>query len=159
MAKDILVAWLNNAHAMEDAQIKMLEQFIKDFKDQASIKEKLEAHLQETRQQREDVAQCIEGLGGKVSVTKSALGNVVGLLQGVSSGPFKDELVRNMIMIHAGEHFEHATYLAIVAAAEECGCDEVAQICARIATEEKAVADWSENILPSIASECVTHAK
>lgn len=159
MVKDMLVAWLNDAYAMEKAQIKMLEQFIKDFESQTPIKEKLKAHLEETRQQCEDVGICIEKLGGKVSATKSALGNFAGLLQGASSGPFKDELVKNMIMIHAGEHFEHATYLAIAAAAEECGQDEVAQLCTKIVAEEKAVADWSEQILPAVASECIAQAQ
>lgn len=146
----MLLAWLNDAYAMELAQEEMLERFIGDFKDHRDIQKQLEIHLEETKQQAEDVKTCIKLLGGKVSKTKSVIGSITGKLQGLQTGPFKDELVKNMIMLHAGEHFEHACYMALAEGAREVGQADIVEVCERIVKEEKETADWAEKQLPQV---------
>jgi ferritin-like metal-binding protein YciE len=150
MAKDILVSWLNDAYAMEQAQVEMQERFIKDFADEPDIRQKLEEHLEETKQQAEDLKACLGGMNESVSGFKSAMGNLVGMFQGMSTGMYKDEKIKNMIMLHAGEHFEHASYIALEAAAKSEGREEVAQLAGRIAEEERATAEWAEERLPAL---------
>src|SRR5690606_9621091 len=116
-AKKLLIAWLNDAYAMEQAQTEMLERVIKDFSAHDDIKIRLTEHLEETQQQQEQVRSCIESLGEEVSGAKSVLGGMIGAVQGMSTSPYKDELVKDMIMIHASEHMEHACYMALAAAA------------------------------------------
>lgn len=149
-ANKLLVAWLNDAYAMEQAQTEMLERVIKDFATHEDIKIKLEEHLEQTHSQQEQVKTCIESLGEDASGVKSVLGGMIGAVQGMSTSPYKDEVVKDMIMIHASEHFEHACYLALAAAATSLGKPDIAQICTTIAEQEKSMADWSEQYLPRV---------
>lgn len=148
--RKLLLAWLNDAHAMERSQEKALERFIGDFDDRPSIQDELQRHLEETRQQAEDVAACIKQLDGKVSAVKSVLGNISGALQGIQIGPLKDEKVKSMLLLHAGEHFEHVCYVALAAAARELDQDNIAEVCEHIAEEEHAVADWALEQVPNV---------
>lgn len=149
-SKELLVAWLNDAYAMEHAQIGTLEQYSKDFDAYDEIRVKLEEHLQETKQQKEEVKAAIERLGGSVSQTKVAIGAFIGAVQGVGTGPYKDELVKNLLVLHANEHFEHISYVALADAAATLGEDEIARMCRAIARQEKSMAEWLEKPLQRI---------
>lgn len=152
MAKnDMLVAWLNDTYAMEQSQLKMLKRFVDDYEEFPDIQAKLREHYEQTERQAEDIKTCIEGLDGKVSTAKSAMGNIMGTMQGIGTSVYKDEVVKDMIMLHAGEHFEHASYLALAAGAEASGEGEIAAVCRRILDEEKAMAEWTEEQLPLVA--------
>lgn len=147
---NLIITWLNDAYGMEQSQIEMLERFIKDYDAYPQIRARLEEHLEETRMQVQLVRSCIESLGGKASATKSFMGKMMGAAQGISTGPYKDEVVKNMLILHAGEHFEHASYLAIAYAAQMHEYDEVADVCLRISNEEKRMADWTESQIPEV---------
>ncbi len=69
--KDLLIAWLNDAHGMENALIQILEHQIKDAKDYPQVQSKLEQHLEQTRRHAQMVKDCIERLGGKTSTVKT----------------------------------------------------------------------------------------
>lgn len=146
----LLIAWLNDAYAMEQAMAEMLKRYVKDFEGHDDIRSQLETHLEETEDQAEEVKACIEQLGGSVSKTKTILGDLMGKVQGMQTGPFKDELVKDMIMLHAGEHFAHACYMALTEGAREAGHEDIAAVCERIAEEEKKTADWSEEQMPVV---------
>lgn len=150
MAQKLLIDWLNDAYAMEQAQEEMLKRCIDDFRDYDTIRATLQQHLEDTKQQAEKVKASIESLGGDVSKTKSILGNVTGAVQGMSTGMYDDKLVRNMLMIYAGEHFEYISYLGIATAAKTLGEDDIASLCMAIAQQEKQTADWAEQQLPMI---------
>jgi ferritin-like metal-binding protein YciE len=155
MAEELLVAWLNDAHAMEQAQLATLERFVEDFNKQPEIRSELRQHLLETQEQITDIKEAIESLGGTVLNTQSILGTLIGTASNISSGPYHDEPVKNMQTLYAIEHFEHICYMAIAEGARHIGEDEIADMCERIAEEEKAMAEWVEEQLPNIVSGCV----
>lgn len=140
----LLVSWLNDAYAMEESQIKMLERFIKDFEDMGDVKRQLQGHLQETQRQKDDLTACLESLGEKPSTAKSAMSKLMGAVEGMSTSIYQDTKLKDMIMIHAGEHFEHACYLSLIRAAEHLGEHEIADICREIADQERSTAEWAE---------------
>lgn len=144
MDKQALITWLNDAYGMEQAQIETLERIINDYEDHPQIQDRLNKHIKETRQQAEDVAGCIEQLGGSVSKTKSVLGSMMGAAGQMGPRSYDDDVVRNMILLHASEHFEHASYLSLISAARELGETEIAETCERIMREEEDMASWSE---------------
>ncbi|MBW3568564.1 ferritin-like domain-containing protein [Candidatus Parcubacteria bacterium] len=156
MAKtNLLISWLNDAYAMEQAQIKMLERFIKDFDEFPEIQSGLNQHLKDTRLQIEDVESCLESLGEKTSAVKSGFSQAMGALEGISTGLYKDEAVKNMLMLHAGEHFEHAAYSALAAGAEACDEKTISEVCERIAAQEEEMADWLLEQLDEVAATTV----
>lgn len=148
--KEQLTTWLNSAYAMEKNLIQVLENHAKDAKDYPEVRQRDEQHIEETRRHAESVRQCLEILGEKPGALKSAMGNVMGKVQGASTGMFRDELVKNFLADYSAEHFEIACYRSLITAAEELGQPEIARICAEILTEEEAMALWLQQRIPQI---------
>jgi ferritin-like metal-binding protein YciE len=145
-----LTTWLNSAYAMEQSMEKVLENHAKDAKDQPPMQSRIEEHIIETRSHAERVAECLEILGSKPSALKSAVGTAMGMVQGTSTGMFRDELVKNVLADYAAEHFEIACYRSLIAAAEALDQQEIAEICGEILEEEEAMAAWLEEHIEDI---------
>jgi ferritin-like metal-binding protein YciE len=143
-----LLAWLNDAYAMEMAQLPILENHASDARRHPEVRKRDLQHLKETRQHAKDVRRCIEYFGEKPSVTKKMIGKVTGAMQSVSTEPFQDEIMKNFLMDYASEHFEIASYRSLIVAAEEAGHPKIARICQQILEEEEAMAEWLEDHLP-----------
>jgi ferritin-like metal-binding protein YciE len=150
--KDQITAWLKDAHAMEQSLANVLQQHIKDARDFPDIRERLEQHLDETRRHGERVRSALESLGDSPSTLKSAAGASMGFMQGMATGMFRDELVKNAIGDYAMEHFEMACYSALAAAADEAGLPDIAQTCREIFGEEAEMADWLEEQIPEVTT-------
>ncbi|MGQ4878744.1 ferritin-like domain-containing protein [Billgrantia sp. LNSP4103-1] len=134
--------WLRDAHAMEKQAEKMLEAQANRLEHYPQLKARIEQHLTETRDQAEKIEQCISLLGTDLSTIKdlgaqmTAFGQALG---GMMSG---DEVVKGGLASYAFEHFEIASYKALIQAAEKAGKPEIARICEGILREEEAMADW-----------------
>src|SRR5690625_3636481 len=61
-----------------------------------------------------------------------------------------DEVVKNAIGSYSFEHFEIASYRALIAAAEVAGEEYIAEVCRNILAEEEAMAQWVEQKLPTV---------
>lgn len=151
-----LTTWLNSAYAMEMSLEKVLENHAKDAKDHPRMRNRIEEHIIETRGHADRVAGCLEKLGTKPSAIKAAMGNVMGMVQGASTGMFRDELVKNVLADYASEHFEIACYRSLVAAAEAAEQPEIAEICSEILEEEEAMAAWLEEQIDEITRMVLT---
>lgn len=147
-SKDTLIAWLNNAHAMEKDLAHMLQQHAIDADLHPDVQIRLQEHLHQTQHHAELLEGCIERLGGSTSATKSALGAVMGSLGSALTTTAKDKLVKNMLMDYAAEHFEIAAYTSLVTAAEEVGDPDTAEVCRRILQEEQEMAEWCAQKVP-----------
>lgn len=143
MAKELLINWLNDAYAMEKSQEKMLQGFIKDFEGHEETQQKLVHHLEQTVQQRAAVQECIKSLDSDTSAIKSVVAGTMGKMQGMGTTMNSDTMVRDMVMIHSGEHMEHAVYTGIAHLADALGYMDIAATCREIAEQEKKIADWS----------------
>ncbi len=155
MARDILISWLNDAYAMENALLPILDNHAADAKDHPEIQARITTHRDQTKRHADLVRQCVEQLGSTTSATKTGLGTLFGYFQSVSTGMFSDEPVKNVLTDYATEHFEIACYRAIAAAAQELGEQRVAMICEEILRDEEAMADWLGTQLPPIVHEAV----
>ena len=154
MTPELLISWLNDAYAMEQAQIRMLERFSTDFEPYPDIRSELRQHLIETRQQLDDIRECLTTLGVAPRAAQRPT-PIQGLYPDSSHVTFKeDELVKNLLVLHACEHYEHITYLALAEGARQASQDEIADICERIAEEEMAMAEWVEEQVPVVVAIC-----
>jgi ferritin-like metal-binding protein YciE len=151
--KDMLIAWLNDAHGMENALIQILEHQIKDAKDYPQVQAKLEQHLEQTRRHADLVKGCVEALGGKTSAVKTGLASLFGQVQAVSTGAAQDELVKNALADYAAENFEVASYTALIQAATALGDQHTAQVCQQILQEDEAMARWLQQNLPTLVQQ------
>jgi ferritin-like metal-binding protein YciE len=149
-SKEQLIGWLNSAYGMEQAQIQVLENHAKDAADIPEIRERDDQHLVQTRRHVDLVRECLKLLGETPSTVKSAMGNVMGMVQGASTGIFSDEILKNCLHDYASEHFEIACYRSLIAAAEELEQPVIARHCFEILRDEEAMASWLEENIPKV---------
>ncbi|HYG62137.1 MAG TPA: ferritin-like domain-containing protein [Thermoanaerobaculia bacterium] len=151
--RETLIGWLNDAYAMEQGLVQVLENHANDAKDMPEAYRKLTQHLEQTRMHAERVRECVERLGGSTSTMKTAMGTVSGFFQGRSTGASPDELVKNALADYASEHLEIASYRALIVAAQALGENHVVQVCEQILREEEEMASWLERQLPMIVQD------
>ncbi len=150
---DLYIAWLNDAYSLEQSLVQTLERHIKDAKDHPQIEARLQQHLEETRRHADLVESCIVRLGSSTSSLKSGMSTIMGAVQGMSTGPAKDELIKNALADYSAEHFEIASYTSLISAAQSLGDLETAQICQRILEDELAQQSWLAQQIPLITQE------
>jgi ferritin-like metal-binding protein YciE len=145
-----LVAWLNDAHAMEHALIEVLERHASDASDEPEIAQQIQTHLEQTKDHAKKVEMCIDRLGGDVSKSKELMSKMMGMMKGASSDMFKDQMIKNALSEYTSEHMEIASYKALIAAAEELGDTETMATCETILLEEEAMAGWLDKRLAGL---------
>jgi ferritin-like metal-binding protein YciE len=153
--KDLLIAWLNDAHGMENALIEILEHQIKDAQDYPQVQAKLEQHLEQTRRHAQMVKDCVEKLGGSTSALKTGMAKLFGQMQAVSTGAARDEMVKNALADYAAENFEVASYTALVNAAQQLNDQQTAMVCQQILQEDEEMARWLQQNLPTLVQQTV----
>jgi len=151
--KDLVIAWLNDAHGMENALVQILEHQIKDAKDYPQVQAKLQQHLEQTRRHAELVKGCVENLGGKTSTMKTGMATLFGQMQALSTGAAKDEMVKNALADYAAENFEVASYTAIIRAAQDLNDQQTASVCEQIRQEDEEMANWILQNLPTLVQQ------
>jgi ferritin-like metal-binding protein YciE len=148
--KDLLIRWLDNAHAMEHQLIPVLENHAKDMEGNPAAQQRIRQHIEETRRHEERVERCLQLLGSSPSMARATLAGLMGSAQAVSTGLFKDELVKNVLADFATENFEVACYKALTIAAREAGQSEIARECEENMREDQAMAQWLDQQLPGV---------
>jgi ferritin-like metal-binding protein YciE len=147
---DQLTVWLNDAYSMEKSVLRMLEQHATAAKDIVEIHSRFQQHVAESREHSVRLEECLDLLGQKPSTAKAVLGTIMGMVEGVSTGLFHDQLVKNLLMDYGAEHFEIASYRSLVAAAEELGQPRIAELCRANLRDEEAMAQWLEEEIPPV---------
>lgn len=141
-AKERLIEWLSDAHAMEMQAETMLKGQASRIEHYPQLKARIEQHVTETQNQAKRVASCIDKLGGNPSTIKDLGGKSAAIMQAIGGSITGDEVVKGAMASYAFEHFEIASYKILIAAADACGETEVAKVCAEILPEEEAMAAW-----------------
>ncbi len=150
--RNTLIAWLNDAYAMENSLVQVLTSHSKDAEEYPDVKKKIDEHIEQTKNQAERVKTCIENLGGDVSETKAGLSKLMGAIEGGMSHMPSDKIIKNAITEFASENMEIAAYSALVSAADEIGEDEVSEVCQDILDQERETAEWLEANLPDLVT-------
>ena len=151
--KELVVAWLNDAHAMEQGIAEVLERHAADAKDHPQMQARLQQHLDETRRHADLVKGCLERMGEQPSGIKTGMASVMGAVQGMSTKMAQDTLIKNTLHDYGTEHFEIACYTSLIAAAQDLGDQEMAMVCQQILREEQAMAEFLFQQIPATTVE------
>lgn len=151
----LIVSWLNDAYALENAIAEALEKQVDVAADHPAVQTGIQHHLDATRGHADTVKSCLEQLGESPSGVKASLASIGGKLQGLTMGAAKDDLVKSALNDYATEHMEIASYKALIVAAEEIGQTSIIQACQAILADEQAMAAWLEEQMPAIVREAV----
>lgn len=158
-ADDLLISWLNDAYAMEESLQETLQRHADDASEHPDVQARIMQHLTETKDQARIVQECIESLGGSTSKAKSMLSSMMGKVQGALNRPAEDTMVKNALADYAAEHFEIASYQALIQAATELGHADIAGRLQPILMQEQAMAEYLEQTLPTAVSEQLKNAR
>jgi ferritin-like metal-binding protein YciE len=152
-AKQRLLQWLRDAHAMEKQAETILSRTAQRIENYPQLKAKLEEHLAQTQRQAKRVEDCIRGLDGGTSKVKDAGGSIIGLAQAVSGVFAGDEVMKATLAGYTFEHMEIASYRMLIETAEEAGEADIKRVCEEILAEEEAMADWLKDNLSSVTQQ------
>ncbi len=152
---DLYITWLHDAYAMEINLTQVLEHRVDDAKNYPSIQMKIQQHLDQTRQHAEMVKSVLERLGESTSAVKSGMAHIMGNVQAISTGPTKDEMVKNCLADYASESFEIACYRSLITAAQGLGDTMSAQSFQRILQDEQDAASFLMSVIPDVTQDAL----
>lgn len=140
---NILIPWLRDAHAIEQAAISILEMQSKRLERYPRMEAKVIEHLEVTRRQAELVKSCLQRHNADTSPLQDSMGRFVGAMNALTtSAVIGDEAVKANIADYAFENMEIATYRLLIATANFVGDHETQTICEEILSQEQEMANW-----------------
>jgi ferritin-like metal-binding protein YciE len=148
-AREWLIQWLRDAHAMEEQAETMLSGELNRIQNYPELSQRIREHLDETKVQASRLKTCLDQLGQGQSTMKDAGGKLMAFGQALSGIFAGDEVMKGSLASYTFEHMEIASYTMLIAAAEDLGENEVARVCEQNLREEVAMADWLKNHLGS----------
>lgn len=150
IAKEHLLDWLRDAHAMEQQAEKMLRAQSERLEHYPQLKARIDDHIEETLWQQEQLEGCITRLGGSTSLLKDLAGKLMAFGQAVGGMAVSDEVVKGAISGYVFENLEIASYTVLITAAEAAGDLETQEVAEAILPQEQAMADWLLEHLPEV---------
>jgi ferritin-like metal-binding protein YciE len=153
LATDQLVAWLDDAYAMESGLISILESHAAHFNHMPAAARRIQQHIVETQQHAQRLRDCLRQLDSAPSGIKSTMSSLMGTIEGASTAIFRDQHVKDVLADYASEQFEVGCYTALVSIATELGHSGVARLCQKNLDEDAAMASWLLQQLPKVVSQ------
>jgi ferritin-like metal-binding protein YciE len=134
-----LVEYIDDAYAMEQNVLRMLDSMIGTTKD-PQTKRALERHKKQTEQQAERLEDCLQEHGSLPSAAKRAGGVMAALMKSVVDVARSDSAGRNARDGFATEHMEIASYQMLERVARKAGDKRTAAVARQNREEEEAMA-------------------
>lgn len=134
-----LVKHIDEAYAMEQNVLRMLDSMIKTTED-PDMREHLRQHKLETERQAERLKTRLEAHDATPSLVKEAGGIVGALMKGVLDMARGEKAGRNARDGYATEHMEIASYQLLERVALRAGDEETAEVARTNRQEEEAMA-------------------
>jgi ferritin-like metal-binding protein YciE len=138
--KDQLTKHIDEALAMEQDVLRMLDSMIETTEDD-EIKQELREHKLETERQQDRLRQRLEARGAQPSLVREAGGVMGALMKSVVDVARTEKAGRNARDGYATEHMEIASYQLLERIAERAGDEETAAVARQNRAEEEAMAD------------------
>jgi ferritin-like metal-binding protein YciE len=154
-----LVEYIDDAYAMEQNVLRMLDGMIGTTKD-PQMKRALERHKKQTEKQAERLEECLEEHGKSPSKVKAAGGMMAALMKSVLDAARDDSPGRNARDGFATEHMEIASYEMLERVARKAKDKKTQAVARQNREEEEAMArsiaaKWNKVVELSLKEEGV----
>jgi ferritin-like metal-binding protein YciE len=146
----IFVTGLQNAHAVEQQALAMMDRQLDRLTRYPEIAERLRTHRLETEDQIRRLEDILGSLGERPSGIKDMALSFMGNLAALSHVMAVDEVLKNQLVNAAFENFEVASYTSLVALAEAGSFPTAAELLQETLKEEIAMAGWVQDSLPPL---------
>ncbi len=147
-----LADWLRDAHAMEQQAEAMLEAQARRLEHYPELRQRYLQHLEDTRWQRSQLESCLARMGRSPSVAKDLTGKLMAFGESMVAMLASDEVVKGAMGGYIFEQMEIASYTVLMAAADAAGDQQTMAVCEQIMAQERAMAEWMLQHLPSVTS-------
>jgi ferritin-like metal-binding protein YciE len=149
--RDKLVTYIQDAYALENQIVEVLEKHEREARDFPDIQSMVHRHLEETKLHRQRMEDCLAAYNEKPSAIKSAVSNLMGNLLGALSGWATDKIAKNARDEYVTEHLEIAAYGLLMATAQAYGDAKTAHAASLNLADEIRAASWLEQQFPRVA--------
>jgi ferritin-like metal-binding protein YciE len=164
-AEKKVVQYLGEAHATEDALVRVLQSQIA-MTPRGSYRSALEQHLDETRRHASRVSGRLSELGAGSNPVTAVIGfweDVLGQALALGKAPLdllrgsggEEKVLKNAKDTYASEALEIATYTAIERLARAVDDDRTAELAVDILAEERAMLERVESEIPKLTDRVV----
>ena len=158
-ARDHLIDWLRDAHAMEQQAEQMLSAQKSRLENYPKLRTRIEKHIEETQGQKALLERTLTRLGSEPSTLKDIGGKLMAFGQAVGGMTVSDEVVKGAMTGYVFENVEIAAYTVLIAAAKAAGDVETQKACEEILPQEIAMADWLKEHLPELTQAFLDRAE
>ena len=163
MAGDLqekLLDYVEDAHAMEQNVLQMLDSMIATTQDDEIVQE-LEHHKMETERHEQLLRERLQALGRDTSTRKDTQSIAAALTKGVADQVRGDKAGKNARDGFVTEHMEIASYELLERLARRAGDEETAEVARRNRADEEAMAqkiaaNWDKFVELTLAEEGIT---
>ncbi len=145
--RDIYVTGLSNAHALEAQAIQLCNRQVERLENYPEMRERLREHAEESRRQQERIDQILQSMGTSPSTLKDIGTSIMGNLAAMGHAVMQDEVIKNTFANYAFEHFEIASYRALIEMAQAAGDTAAPKLLEQSLNEEMRMAEWIEQHL------------
>jgi ferritin-like metal-binding protein YciE len=137
--REKLADYVEDAHAMEQNDLKMIDSMISTT-DDPEVRQMLENHKRETEEHERRLRERLEAMGRGTSTRKQAQAVGAALLKGVGDAARGDKAGKNARDAYTAEHMEIAAYQLLERLAEKAGDTETADVARRNRADEEEMA-------------------
>jgi len=134
-----LADYAEDAHAMEQNDLKMLDSMISTT-DDPQVREMIEHHKGETEEHEQRLRERLEAMGRGTSTRKQAQAVGAALLKGVGDQARGDKAGKNARDGYMAEHLEIAAYQLLERLAQKAGDTETAEVARQNRADEEEMA-------------------
>ncbi len=146
--QDIYITGLRNAHALENQAVQILSRQVERLENYPAMEQRLREHIEESRTQSARIEQILERHGTSHSALKDMVTGFMGNMAALAHAPMQDEVLKNTFANFAFEHFEIASYKALLEMADAAGDGQAPQLLRMSLDEEVRMAQWIDQHLP-----------
>ncbi|MBL4918909.1 ferritin-like domain-containing protein [Szabonella alba] len=136
------VAWLRDAHAMEEQALTMMRGKLSRLENYPELSARIKTHISETERQAAALLDLLNTRASGSSMMKDAMGKMAASGQALSGFFAIDEVVKDCMGSYAFEHMEIIAYKVLIATADRLGDHRAVSVLQQILVEEQDMADW-----------------
>ena len=141
-ARTIYLTGLRNQHAVENQAIELLERQVGRLENYPAMRERMQQHIAESREQARRIEELLGGLGTSESGFKDTVASFMGNMAAMAHAPAPDEVIKNTFANFAFEHYEIASYKSLLTLAEITAHSAATSALRQSLAEEEAMAQW-----------------
>lgn len=148
--QDIYLTGLRNAHALEKQALQLLQRQVERLENYPALTQRMQTHIQESEMQSNRLERILETHDTSESTFKDVVAGFMGNMAAMAHAPMQDEVLKNSFANFAFEHFEIASYRALIEMAQQAGDTAAVPLLQESLDEEMAMAEWLDQNLPEV---------